>query len=155
MSSDRRPAHTSGTPKLAPMIGSLLRFPHEVVVARLLATLHEGGHDITATELRLFLYPGPEGRRPSELARQCDMSRQAMNYVLSGLVRRGYVERDSAPRASARIVRLTDRGRTLIPLLRRCVADIEEEWVAHLGARRFKALRATLYELAAWLGKLP
>lgn len=137
------------------MIGSLLRFPHEVVVARLLDTLHESGHDITATELRLFLYPGPERRRPSELARQCDMSRQAMNYVLSGLVRRGYVERDTTPRPSARVVRLTQRGRTIVPLLRGCVATIEKEWIAYLGLRRFTILRDTLHDLSGWLGKLP
>jgi hypothetical protein len=34
------------------------------------------------------------------------------------------------------------------------VAEIEREWAEHLGAKRFKALRATLHDLALWLGKL-
>ena len=152
MSTPDRKAHAR--PRITPMIGSLLRFPHEVVVARLLATLEDSGHDLSATELRVFLYPGPDGRRPIDLARQCDMTRQAMNYVLATLERRGYIERGADPRSPAQIVRLTDRGWDLVPLIRNCVATIEKEWAAHLGSRRFEALRATLHDLSAWLGKL-
>jgi DNA-binding MarR family transcriptional regulator len=148
---DRKPR---ARPRMTPMIGSLLRFPHEVVVARLLATLAQSGYDISPTELRVFLYPGPDGRRPVDLARQCDMTRQAMNYVLASLERRGYVERSVGPRSPASVVRLTERGWELVPLMRNCVAAIEKEWAAHLGTRRFEALRATLHDLSAWLGKL-
>lgn len=141
-------------PKITPMIGSLLRFPHEVVVARLLAALNAGGHDISATELRVLLYPGPDGRRPIDLARQCDMTRQAMNYVLASLERGGYIERGKDVRSSAQVVRLTDRGWDLVPLIRNTITAVEKEWAAHLGARRFEALRDTLHDLSAWLGKL-
>lgn len=153
MSTDTDPRARTRS-RLTPMIGSLLRFPHEIVVARLLATLEENGHPVTPTELRIFLYPGPDGRRPIDLARQCDMSRQAMNYVLANLERRGYVARGVDPRSATLVVRLTDRGWTLVPLLRNCVAGIEKEWAAHLGARRFAVLRETLHDLSAWLGKL-
>ena len=136
------------------MIGSLLRLPHEVVMARMLAALAEHGFDITLTELAVFLYPGPDGRRPSDLARQCNMTRQAMNYVLSSLEGRGYVERGAGESASSRVVNLTGRGWELVAQLRGCLAVIEEEWAAHLGARRFEALRETLRELSTWLGKL-
>lgn len=133
------------------MIGALLRMPHEVVMARMLAALQDAGFDLSATELRAFLHPGPEGRRPADLARQCGMSRQAMNYVLAGLEHRGYIE----PRtASSHVVRLTPRGRQLIPTIRRCVAAIEREWSAHLGPRRFAALKGALLDLSTWLGKL-
>ena len=143
-----------GQPALTPMIGSLLRLPHEVVTARILAMLQSNGVDITPTELGVFLYPGPEGRRPAELARQCNMTRQAMNYVLAGLERRGYIERQVGPSSAARVVRMTARGREIIAPIRNCVAEIEQEWAAHLGAQRFKALRETLHDLALWLGKL-
>ena len=142
------------TPPPKPMIGVLLRLPHEVVVARILAALNHAGFDITTTELPLLLYPGPDGRRPIDLARQCNMSRQAMNYVLAGLERRGYIERRSGSESAARVVRLTARGRQMVPLIRGCVAAIEKEWTAHLGARRFSALRDALQELSVWLGKL-
>ena len=136
------------------MIGSLLRLLHEVVVARMLAALNGNSFDITATELRVFLYPGPDGRRPIDLARKCNMTRQAMNYVLADLERRGYIERRAGAGAAARVVRMTDRGWDMVPLIRRCVAAIEDEWAAHLGARRFNSLRETLHDLSLWLGKL-
>ncbi len=73
-------AATSPRRQKTPMIGSLLRLPHEVVVARMLAALNDDGFDISSTELGVFLYPGPEGRRPSELARQCNTTPQGKNY---------------------------------------------------------------------------
>jgi DNA-binding MarR family transcriptional regulator len=139
---------------LTPMIGSLLRLPHEVIVTRMLAALDAKGFDISPTELGVFLYPGPEGRRPIELARQCHMTRQAMNYVLAGLEHRGYIERHTGSSPAARVVRMTDRGWAMVAPIRECVAAIEQEWTAHLGARRFKALRETLRDLSRWLGKL-
>ncbi|MGE5338705.1 MAG: MarR family winged helix-turn-helix transcriptional regulator [Gemmatimonadota bacterium] len=139
---------------MTPLIGSLLRLPHEVVVARMLAALDAGGFDITITELGVFLYPGPDGRRPVDLARQCNMSRQAMNYVLSGLERRGYIERHAGTSPAATAVRLTDRGWEALAQIRSSVTAIEKEWAAHLGAGRFEALREALHDLSRWLGKL-
>lgn len=150
----------SSTPKtlrqqaVTPLIGALLRLPHEVVVARILATINANGFDITHTELGVFLYPGPEGRRPIDLARQCNMTRQAMNYVLAGLERRGYILRCAGPSAAARVVRMTDRGKKIIAEIRNCLAEIEKEWAAHLGSQRFMAMRKTLHDLALLLGKL-
>ena len=137
-----------------PLIGALLRLPHEVVVVRMLATINTNGFDITHTELAVFLYPGPEGRRPIDLARQCNMTRQAMNYVLAGLENRGYILRQDGPSAAARVVSMTDRGWALIAQIRKCVTEIEKEWAAHLGAQRFMALRETLHDLTLWLGRL-
>jgi DNA-binding MarR family transcriptional regulator len=139
---------------ITPMIGSLLRLPHEVVLLRMLAALKANGFDITQTELGVFLYPGPEGRRPVDLARKCNMSRQAMNYVLAGLERRGYIERQAGASSAARVVRMTDRGWEMVAPIRSCLAEIEQEWAAHLGSQRFAALRKTLHDLSLWLGKL-
>jgi DNA-binding MarR family transcriptional regulator len=137
------------------MIGSLLRLPHEVVMERMLAAINDDGFDLSLTELRVFLYPGPEGSRPSDLARQCNMTRQTMNYVLTNLEHRGYVERQGEiGGAATRVVRLTDRGQALIRRIRSCLGAIEREWAAHLGVARFAALRETLRDLSTWLGKL-
>lgn len=123
-------------------------------MTRILSALSADGFEITLTELGVFLYPGPDGRRPIDLARQCNMTRQAMNYVLAGLERRGYVERRAGLSGAARSVRLTDKGWKLIGRIRSCVTAIEQEWAAHLGAQRFGALRETLHDLALWLGKI-
>ncbi|HTS80435.1 MAG TPA: MarR family transcriptional regulator [Myxococcaceae bacterium] len=136
------------------LIGALLRLPHEAIMTRIQAALAGHGHDVTSTELGVFLFPGPDARRPIELARQCGMTRQAMNYVLAGLERRDYLERHDAATARARVVRVTERGRKVIAIIRAEVRTIEREWTERLGERRFEALRTTLLELALWLGKL-
>jgi len=68
------------------LIGSLLRIPYEAVRARMLSGLHERGYtDLVAAHLNLLLWPGPENQRPSELATQTRMSKQALNYLLGQL----------------------------------------------------------------------
>lgn len=141
-------------PVFTPMIGALLRLPHEAVMSRMQAALQREGFDLSETELGVFLFPGPEGRRPSDLARQSGMSRQAMNYVLSGLENRGYLQRHDADAPNGRVIRVSERGRKAIQVIRAEVRTIEREWAEHLGARRFEALRGSLHDLATWLGKL-
>jgi DNA-binding MarR family transcriptional regulator len=77
-----------------------------------------------------------------------------MNYVLASLQRRGYLEREATPGATPRVVRVTTRGRKMIAHLRRCLAEVEQEWAAHLGVQRFTALQETLRDLSEWLGQL-
>ena len=102
-----------------------------------------------------MMYPGPDGQRPSELARACAMSRQSMNYLLSGLETRGYLSRADGDQGLPRVVRLTERGRAAGKLMRKTVEQIEREWIAFLGEERFDALSETLLDLSRWLGKLP
>jgi DNA-binding MarR family transcriptional regulator len=120
---------------------------------RMLAALRREGLELSQTELGVFLFPGPEGRRPTDLARQCGMTRQAMNYVPTGLEEGGYLQRHDADAPTGRVVRVSVRGRRVIGVLRAEVEQIQREWAAHLGASRFRQLRDTLHDLAAWLGK--
>lgn len=143
-----------GDESLSPMIGVLLRLPHEAVVARMQAAVAEAGLDLTPNELGVFLYPGPDGRRPSDLARQCRTTRQSMNYLLAGLEARGYLQRHDAEGQAGRVVRLTAKGRKVIAPIRSAVVAVEREWATLLGAERFEMLRATLQDLATGLGAL-
>lgn len=136
-----------------PMIGSLLRMPREYVVARMLDEVNNQGFDVSGTELSVFMYPGPDGRRPIDLARQCNTSRQSMNYILAGLEQRGYIERKSTPDSAASVVHVTARGQQMFACMRSCVASIEQEWTKYLGVKRFNALRDTLQDLSSWLGE--
>lgn len=136
------------------MIGSLLRLPREHVVARMLSTVNEHGFDVSLTELGVFMYPGPHGRRPIELARQCNMSRQAMNYVLAELERRGYLLRKPGAASNSTELQVTSKGQKMYALMRSCVASVEQEWKTHLGEPRFNTLRETLQDLSSWLGKV-
>jgi DNA-binding MarR family transcriptional regulator len=132
-----------------PLIGALLRIPWEAVQRHMLARLHERGFDdLDAAHLHLLQYPGPQGRRPSELAADLRVSKQALNYQLGQLERLGYLERQQDPHdlRSKRIV-LTERGLALIPVIREAVAEMESAWARELGTEHFARLRGLLVDL--------
>jgi DNA-binding MarR family transcriptional regulator len=132
-----------------PLIGALLRLPWEVVRQRILDGLHAAGFgDLTASHVSLFLYPGPNGRRPTDLADQHQMSRQAVNYLVGQVEQLGYLERrgDPGDRRSKRIA-LTPRGLEAGQVIRDTVVELEREWARQMGAQRFADLKRLLTEL--------
>ncbi len=142
--------HVDGAPLGPPLIGALLRIPWETVRRRMLERLHERGFDdLDTAHVNVLLYPGPQGSRPSELAARLGMSKQAVNYLLGELERRGYLERRADPDdlRSRRVV-LTERGENAGWVMREAVTDVEREWETALGPRRFAELRGLLAELA-------
>jgi DNA-binding MarR family transcriptional regulator len=123
--------------------------PADAVLGRLLAGLHEDGFtDLNSAHLPLLRYPGPENRRPSELATEARMTKQAMNYLLGELERLGYLIRREDPddRRSKR-VHLTERGQAVVRTIRRTVRRIEAEWEQELGPSQFARLRELLIDL--------
>ena len=142
-------AETAAPPP--PLIGALLRIPFETVRDRMLAGLHQRGYtDLIAAHLNVLQYPGPENQRPSELATQTRMSKQALNYLLGQLEDLGYLTRqgDDSDQRSKRI-HLTPRGRAAINAIREIVREVEAEWAQELGAGNFAQLRDLLAELHA------
>jgi DNA-binding MarR family transcriptional regulator len=132
-----------------PLIGALLRMPWEEVQRCMLERLHERGFDdLDTAHLNVFLYPGPQGARPSELAARLRISKQALNYLLGQLERLGYLERraDAHDLRSKRVV-VTPRGTSAIGVIREAVADLESDWAQQLGASRFAELKGLLLEL--------
>jgi DNA-binding MarR family transcriptional regulator len=149
MSSKNSSSHFTTEAFGPPLIGALLRMPWEAVQRRMLELLHERGFDdLDAAHLNVFQYPGPQGARPSELAAQLRISKQALNYLLGELERLGYLERRPDPEdlRSKRIV-LTPRGTSAILVIRDAVAEMETVWSKRLGPKRFAQLRRLLVEL--------
>src|SRR5262245_27258443 len=133
----------------APLLGALLRVPYETVREHILDRLHAAGFDdIDQAHFNVFQYPGPQGRRPSEVTAHARVSKQAMNYLLNQLEERGYFERRDDPddARSTRIV-LTRRGEAVRQMIREAVSELEGEWAALLGVRRFAMLKRLLREL--------
>ncbi len=131
------------------MIGALLRMPAEAVRRRMLEHLRARGFDgLEAAHLNVFQYPGPEGARPSELAAELGMSKQALNYMLGELERLGYLERlpDPEDTRSKRIA-LTARGSAAVKTMLDAVRAVERDWRRELGAKEFEQLRALLLDL--------
>lgn len=141
------PEHAFGPP----LLGALLRMPLDAVLDRMLTGLHEKGFtDLNASHLPILRYPGPQNRRPSELASEVGMTKQAVNYLLGELERLGYLVRREDPddRRSKRI-HLTERGEEVARTIRHTVRRIEADWEKELGQERFTQLRDLLIDLNA------
>src|ERR1044071_5555027 len=126
-----------------PLIGALLRVPYEAVREHILDRLHAAGFDdIDQAHFNVLQYPGPQGRRPSEVTAHARVSKQAMNYLLNQLEERGYFERRPDPddARSKRIV-LTRRGEAVRQTIRDAVSELEQDWAKLLGTRRFATLK--------------
>jgi DNA-binding MarR family transcriptional regulator len=133
-----------------PLLGALLRIPVDVIRARMIDALHEQGFtDLIPAHLIVLRYPGPDGRRPIEIAAQSGMSKQALNYQLGQLETLGYLQRlhDPEDHRSKR-VHLTERGHAAMQTVRAAVSEVEEEWARELGAEDLEELRALLSRLA-------
>jgi DNA-binding MarR family transcriptional regulator len=132
-----------------PLIGALLRIPFETVRGRMLTGLHEAGFsDLIAAHLDVLQYPGPENRRPSDLAAETRMTKQAMNYLLGQMEQLGYLIRDDDPQDHrSKRIHLTNRGHAAARTIREIVRDVETDWEQQLGAKRFLQLREMLTQL--------
>ncbi len=136
-----------------PLLGALLRMPVDAIRERMLAALHEHGYDdIVPAHLIVLRFPGPDGRRPSEIAAGSGMSKQALNYLLGQLETLGYLTREPDPDdLRSKRVRLTRRGHGAIRTMRSTVTAIEREWTDALGADDVEQLRAILTRLSTVL----
>lgn len=134
-----------------PLIGTLLRRPAEALRARLLDDLHTAGFtDLVPAHLAVLRYPGPHGRRPSDLAAGTAMTRQAMNYLLGQLEKAGYLTRSGDPDDQrSRHVYLTIRGHAALHAIQQAVSAIEAELGQELGQAQMAQLRELLVKLNA------
>jgi DNA-binding MarR family transcriptional regulator len=115
----------------------------------MLVGLHERGFtDLGAAHVDVWRYPGPENQRPSQLATQTRMTKQALNYLLGQLEQLGYLTRET-DRDDQRFkrVRLTPRGRAASRAIYEIVQEVETEWERQLGPREFGQLRSLLTQL--------
>jgi DNA-binding MarR family transcriptional regulator len=137
-----------------PLIGALLRLPAQAIHRRIVAGLNDAGfRDLRLPHMGVLQYPGPDGRRPSELAERAGMSKQAMNQLLRSLERLGYVRRSDAEQGGrARIVRFTRRGRAAWAKVHEILAEIETEWRGTLGDKDFDRLKQLL--CVVWVSNL-
>ena len=137
---------TPSWPPPPPLIGALLRVPAQAIHRRLIRELNRSGFDeLRLPHIAVLQFPGPDGAGPSTLAERAGMTKQAMNQLLRSLEGFGYIARSStAEDRRARAVRLTRRGRAAYAKIADILRDIEHEWSAELGPKRFAELKALL-----------
>jgi DNA-binding MarR family transcriptional regulator len=128
------------------LIGALLRVPAQAIHRRLIKELNAAGFsELHLPHMAVLQYPGPDGVRPGTLAERAGVSKQAMNQLLSSLERLGYIVRSDSPHEGrARIIRFTKRGHAAYSKIHDILRDIEREWSAELGPRRFAQLKGLL-----------
>ncbi len=132
------------------LIGALLRVPAQAIHRRIIKELNAAGFaDLREPHMPVLQFPGPDGVRPGTLAERAGMSKQAMNQLLRSLEALGYIVRYDAPNEGrARIIRFTKRGRAAYAKIYEILRDIEREWSAELGPKRFAQLKELL--LRVW-----
>jgi len=133
-------------------IGALLRLAWQAVRERIYEGVLEAGYtDLSRAQVFLLRWPPFDGLRPSEIATRNQLSRQAINDLLSDLEKKGYLKRIPDPTdGRARIVRFTERGWGLTQVMRDMSFATEQEWTRALGEVRFAEFRNTLRELVAY-----
>lgn len=138
-------------------IGALLRFLLHDVRARIYeGVVAAGFDDLRPAHVTLFRWPGPDGRRPTEIAADAQITKQAVNDLLRDLEQGGYLERHPDPTDHrARIVRLTARGKRLHEVAVGTHAQVEDEWATEIGPRQFANLRNQLSRLVDGTSRPP
>lgn len=129
--------------------GLLLYLPYRAMEARVFqAVIAAGFTDITLAQARIFQRIGPRGTRLSDLADQARVTKQTTSALVQALEESGYVRREIDPTdARARLVHIAERGSAAGEAAARAVAEVEREWRAHLGGRRYDRLRDILLAL--------
>jgi DNA-binding MarR family transcriptional regulator len=153
MSSPRRRSTASRRAAGAPLLGALFRLGWQRVRQHLAADVRTGEFaDLQDAHLSVFQYPGPDGLRPSDLARQLRMSRQATNYLIAQLEALGYLERRSGPQDASRRVYATARGHRLLKTIEASVHRFEAQCERQVGRRRFNVFLTVLRTISGEQG---
>jgi DNA-binding MarR family transcriptional regulator len=132
-----------------PTVGALLRLAWLAFRERMYAAVQAAGYtDLGPAHVLVFRYPTIEGLRPSDLAAQMGISKQAMNDLLRHLEKHGYLTLQPDPAdGRARLISLSDRGSELMELTHTMAQDVADEWALRVGRDRLDALRQTLIQL--------
>jgi DNA-binding MarR family transcriptional regulator len=130
-------------------VGLLLFIPYRALETTVFRALAEAGFDdFTPAQARVMQRIRPEGSRLTELAEAAQVTKQTAGFLVDQLERTGYVRRTPDPTdARARLIRIAERGAAAQPVAAAVIDEIEAEWRARLGARRWAQLREALTRL--------
>jgi DNA-binding MarR family transcriptional regulator len=115
----------------------------------LLEMLAKQGYDDIKTMHMLFLINiNPEGTNNCQLAKLAFVTKQAMSKVTKELLELGYIHAkiDEVDKRSA-ILKLTDRGKSLVITIRLTVMELMEEYKVLVGRTEFDTTIQTLLKI--------
>jgi DNA-binding MarR family transcriptional regulator len=127
----------------------LLRDARNAIEAAVRADLAANGFgDVAPAHSALLRNIGEDGSRPSDLAAQAGVTRQAITKLVDELERLDLVRRDPDPDdGRGVIVRYTDRGLAGVAIARKRMLALERGYAAKVGANRWAEVRSTLETL--------
>jgi len=127
-------------------LGVLLFIPTRAMEAATMDGLVRAGYtDMTVAQARIAARIDPGGSRITRLAAAAQVTKQTAGFLVEQLERSGYVERVPDPTdGRARLVKITARGYAAREEVLPALAEVEAEWLAHIGSERMAQLRETL-----------
>ena len=127
-------------------LGVLLFIPYRAMEAATMDGLARAGYtDMTVAQARIAARIDPGGSRITQLAAAAQVTKQTAGFLVEQLERAGYVERVPDPTdGRARLVRIAARGSAAREHILPALAEVEAQWLAHLGRGRMAQLRETL-----------
>lgn len=130
-------------------IGRLLLRAHRAFNERALQKLRQRGHThLSMVHTTLLPHLDTNGTQATVLAERAGITKQAAGRVIADLEREGYVQRLPDPTDQrASIIVFTDAGRQYLVDAYYVKKEIEEEYMALLGAERMQQFRNILQEL--------
>jgi DNA-binding MarR family transcriptional regulator len=141
----------SSEPQPRSDLGILLLLAYQGFVRQLHADMAGRGHDdLGRSDGVVFrmLHAGP--RTVSDLASRLEITKQGMAQIVEDMEHRGYVVRRPDPGdARARLVELSDRGRTALGVARDFHRSYERRLVRDHGREAVDTTRALLAAMAA------
>jgi DNA-binding MarR family transcriptional regulator len=120
-----------------------------MVFGRLREQLADQAPELRPSQLRVLEWLPPEGLTISELAECVEMTTQGCGQFVRQLDALGMVEVAVADHdARARVVRITDRGRTALARSAAVLRTCDDAWAEQVGAERWRVFREVLEEVA-------
>lgn len=105
--------------------------------------------DLRQSHFRVIAMVSPDGVTITELAERVGMTKQGCGQFVRTLSGSGFLDTRPDPSdGRVRLVHRTPEGDRVIQSVRRRTEELEEEWRAQVGPRRYRTFRAVLEELA-------
>jgi DNA-binding MarR family transcriptional regulator len=130
-------------------IGLLLRLPYLALERRVAERLAGDGYsDFRPAHNQVLQHLPPEGARLSELASAANITKQSMMQLVDSLEQGGYLRRRPDPTDGRAFILLpTARAQSVYQIVHETIGQVEKEWAARIGKKRFDALVADLRSL--------
>jgi len=111
----------------------------------------KGFTNVTTSNFNVLRHLNPEGMHLSDLARDAQISKQAIGKMVKDLEKKGYVELiPDVNDARAKFVRHTAKGKTLIKFAISVVTDMEMSYQSLLGKKEYNNLRQSVSKVLNW-----